>query len=85
MPLYLPNRSTMPARACGTIRTVLASTVIDEQQQQGQDDQDGDGHRDLLRGVGGLEALASVELREGVDVGGGAADLEDLDGARRAR
>jgi hypothetical protein len=26
--LYLPNRSTIPARACGTIRTVLAMAAI---------------------------------------------------------
>ena len=25
--LYFPKRSTMPARACGTIRTVLTSTA----------------------------------------------------------
>src|SRR6476661_7021521 len=67
--LYLPNRSTMPARACGTIRTVLASSTMTNSSTSASST------RKTVIGTS-----SGVESRDGVDVGGGAADLEHLDG-----
>src|SRR5687767_9750725 len=68
VPLYLPKRSTMPARACGTMRTVLASITMTNSSNSAS------------RMRNSMGTSSGVETRDGVDVGGGAPDLEHLDG-----
>src|SRR5215213_7276070 len=68
VPLYLPKRSTMPARACGTMRTVLASRTMTNRSNRASG----------IRNSTGTSS--GVETRDRVDIGGGASDLEHLDG-----
>ena len=84
--LYLPKRSTMPARACGTIRTVLASRTTTKTTTSSEQDQQGCRHSVLLR-VGRLGRTCGSGLEAGhrVDVGRRALDLQDLDGLAGAR
>src|SRR5687768_13354839 len=69
---YFPKRSTMPARACGTILTVLASMTMANSASRAS----------TMSAVMTLLRLwcSGFETVDGVDVGGGAADLEHLDG-----
>src|SRR5690349_4611668 len=75
--LYLPKRSTMPARACGTIRTVLTRVTTTKIRSRSATMPTTCMRLAFFR-------LFSVcgsgsELGDFVDVGGGAADLEHLD------
>src|SRR5690349_13096579 len=73
--LYLPNRSTMPARACGMIRTVRASITTTNRTTR------------ISRAYTTSMAAPSLfggpdsghQLAHGVDVRRGAADREHLD------
>src|SRR3954451_13275462 len=71
--LYLPKRSTTPARACGMIRTVFASSTITKISSSASR---------IRIAVTGLSYLrrSLAELGDRVDVRRGAADLEDLHG-----
>src|SRR6478609_134930 len=71
---YLPKRSTTPARACGTIRTVLARSTTTKISSRAS----------RIRITGGTSDSSScfglaVELGDRVDVRRGTADLEHLD------
>src|SRR6476619_6676065 len=76
--LYLPKRSTMPARAWGTIRTVLASSTMTNRNSNASS---------INRAVMPSSFLqlgrSRLEGRDRVDVRRGAPDLEDLDGLPR--
>src|ERR1051325_8884858 len=70
--LYLPKRSTIPARACGMIRTVRASITSTNRTTR------------ISRAYTTSMAAPSLEgsghqLADGVHVGRGAADREHLD------
>src|SRR5664279_524243 len=75
VPLYLPNRSTIPARACGTMRTVLASTTAANSTINKNSTSTATGtvfpHS--------FSCGASVQLGDLVHESGGAPDLEDVD------
>src|SRR6478752_232078 len=67
--LYLPKRSTMPARACGTIWTVFASSMITKMTTSNS-------RIRITRGT--RLSLSFAELGDWMDVRRRAADLEDL-------
>src|SRR3954464_10904013 len=71
--LYLPNRSTIPARACGMIRTVFASRMITNSSRIAA----------RIRTTVTDVSSSFAELADGVDVRRRATDLEDLHGAAR--
>src|SRR3954447_9534419 len=91
-PLYLPKRSTMPARACGTIRTVFASTTTTNSNNSSSRTRTAvicssfprTEDPSLLRETGLVAPNPSgVEARNRMDVGGGALDLQHFDGLAR--
>src|SRR4051812_17634981 len=74
--LYLPNRSTMPARACGTMRTVLLSTRTTNSKNRMRGT-----NRYGLTSVSWVGGPSLVERGvRGMDVDGGALDGQHLDG-----
>src|SRR6476659_7027752 len=76
--LYFPKRSTMPARACGMIRTVLASrTTTKSRTTSANPSRNGIGTP--LRPGGRKRCGSWLEPADGVDVGGRALDGEHLD------
>src|SRR3954447_12498047 len=83
--LYFPNPSPTPARACGTIRTVLASRVTTKRNsstsRMSTISAPMDTPSDLS--VGGRGPGSGLETRYRMDVRRGSADLQDLDGLAR--
>src|SRR5918995_5250787 len=79
VPLYLPKRSTMPARACGTMRTVFASSTMTNRTSSAN----------KIRAISmdvsfvGRTCGSGLEPGDGVHNGGGAADRQHLDGLAR--
>src|SRR5690606_2665309 len=75
--LYLPNRSTLPARSCGTMRTVFASTTTTKTRSRASRTKQNSIGPPFRLGLGGK---SGVETRDRVDQRGGAADLQHLHG-----
>src|SRR4051794_9103231 len=84
--LYFPNRSTIPARAWGTIRIVLASrgtTKRNSRTSRMSTISAPMGTPSALVVRRGRGANSGLDARYRMDVRRGSADLQDLDGAPR--